>query len=167
MQTTRESDFQALYTEHYAKVYTYLAYRLHDKQRAEELAVEVFGIIWEKGLPSRVGVGWLLATARKLTANEYRTRERGRALNRRLREEAILAAQGQDGSEALAVLEALGKLKDKDRELLMLSYWDELTTAELAEYLDCSVYAAGVRLHRARKAFARAVPARFMTERQA
>ncbi|MET3812440.1 hypothetical protein [Arthrobacter sp. UYEF3] len=65
-----------------------------DRQRAEELAVEVFGTIWETGLPDRVGVGWLLATARNLAPNEYRARERGQALNSRLREEAMLAAQG-------------------------------------------------------------------------
>ena len=49
----------------------------------------------------------------------------------------------------------------------MLAYWDGLTTAELAESLGCSNSAAGVRLHRARKAFAGVVPAHLMNERTA
>jgi RNA polymerase sigma-70 factor (ECF subfamily) len=48
----------------------------------------------------------------------------------------------------------------------MLSYWDELSTAELAESLECSQSAAAVRLHRARKAFAKAAPTHLMTERK-
>ena len=48
----------------------------------------------------------------------------------------------------------------------MLSYWDDLTTAELAESLGCTASAAAVRLHRARKAFAKAAPQHLMTERE-
>ena len=48
----------------------------------------------------------------------------------------------------------------------MLSYWDELTTAELAQTLGCSSSAAAVRLHRARRAFAKAAPSHLMTERK-
>ncbi|WP_258074129.1 sigma factor-like helix-turn-helix DNA-binding protein [Arthrobacter sp. Y81] len=33
----------------------------------------------------------------------------------------------------------LAKLNDKHREVLMLAYWDGLTTAELAESLGCSI----------------------------
>lgn len=48
----------------------------------------------------------------------------------------------------------------------MLRYWDDLTTAELAQALECSASAAAVRLHRARRAFANVAPAQLMTERK-
>ena len=65
-----------------------------------------------------------------------------------------------------AVADVLARLRERDREVLMLSYWDELTTAELAQTLGCSSSAAAVRLHRARRAFAKAAPAHLMTERK-
>ncbi|MGO4229800.1 sigma factor-like helix-turn-helix DNA-binding protein [Arthrobacter sp. YAF34] len=62
--------------------------------------------------------------------------------------------------------DVLARLRERDREVLMLSYWDELTTAELAQTLGCSSSAAAVRLHRARRAFAKAAPAHLMPERK-
>jgi DNA-directed RNA polymerase specialized sigma24 family protein len=105
MLVTRERSFAALHSENYGRIYRYIAYRISDADRAEELAGDVFRIAWEKDLPGEPGI--------------------------------------------------------------MLAYWDGLTTAELAQSLGCSVSAAGVRLHRARKAFAGQVPAHLMNERTA
>jgi hypothetical protein len=37
-------------------------------------------------------------------------------------------------------------------------FWDNLNTPELAEFLGCSEGTAGVRIHRAKKAFAKIMP---------
>ena len=49
------------------------------------------------------------------------------------------------------ILQALERLSDADREVLLLAAWDGLSTAEVATALRCSRTAAKVRLHRARR----------------
>lgn len=46
---------------------------------------------------------------------------------------------------------ALARLPRSDREVLLLSEWEDLTGNEIAQVLGCSVSAATVRLHRARR----------------
>ena len=70
-------------------------------------------------------------------------------------------------SEALqqqAVADSLLRLREKEREILLLAYWDDLSTVEISEVLGCSPSAAKVRLHRARAAFAQMMPAALMAE---
>lgn len=52
------------------------------------------------------------------------------------------------------VLEAVRSLTPKDREILMLSGWDDLSGPEIAKVLGISVSAAQQRLHRAKKRLA-------------
>ncbi|MBT2588568.1 RNA polymerase sigma factor [Arthrobacter sp. ISL-95] len=168
MLATREQELSALHAEHFSRIYQYIAYRINDRERAEELANDVFRIVWEKQPPPEPpGLGWLIATARNVLGNEYKGRRRREELMQRLAEEARTraATTGNDEQQA-SVAEILSRLKDRDREILMLSYWDDLTTAELAESLGCTASAAAVRLHRARKAFAKAAPQHLMTERE-
>ncbi|RFU38840.1 sigma-70 family RNA polymerase sigma factor, partial [Actinomadura logoneensis] len=55
------------------------------------------------------------------------------------------------------VAAALRSLPEADRELLTLVGWEGLGHAELATVLGCSRNAVRVRLHRARRRFARAL----------
>ena len=164
MSGARERSFTALHSEHFGRIYRYIAYRINDADRAEELAADVFRIAWEKDLPEEPGIGWLIAVARNVVANEYKGRLRQQLLRQGLQEGARAAGAAND-TESGAVADVLAKLNEKHREVLILAYWDGLTTAELAQSLGCSISAAGVRLHRARKAFAGIVPAYLMNER--
>ena len=155
-----------LHTQHFGRVYRYIAYRINDLPRAEELAADVFRIAWEKQPAEPPGIGWLLATARRVLSNEYKGRRRRLELIDRLKDQARTQAHGSNEEEKAAVGDVLLRLNERDREVLMLSYWDDLTTAELAQALGCSPSAAAVRLHRARRAFAKAAPAELVTERK-
>ncbi|MGG5170634.1 RNA polymerase sigma factor [Pseudarthrobacter sp. J1738] len=55
------------------------------------------------------------------------------------------------------VLDAIELLAPREREVLLLTYWDGLTAVELSELLDISASAVRMRLHRARKELARAL----------
>lgn len=167
MLATREQELISLHAEHFSRIYQYIAYRINDRERAEELANDVFRIVWEKQPPEPPGIGWLIATARNVLGKEYKGRRRREQLMERLAEEARTRdATAPDDGQRGSVAVILSRLKDRDREILMLSYWDDLTTAELAESLGCTSSAAAVRLHRARKAFAKAAPQHLMTERE-
>lgn len=165
MLAAQEQAFIDLHTQHSARVYGYIACRINDRHRAEELAADVFRIAWQKQLSEPPGIGWLLATARNVVSNEYKGRRRGLELVERLKDEAR-SGPATNSEERAAVAEVLVRLRERDREVLMLSYWDDLTTAELGEALGCSPSAAAVRLHRARRAFAKAAPSHLMTDRK-
>ena len=165
MLAAKEQAFIDLHTQHSARVYRYVACRISDRHRAEELTADVFRIAWEKELAEPPGIGWLLATARNVLGNEYKGRRRRQELVERLKDE-VRHQVPEPNDERAAVAEVLVRLRERDREVLMLSYWDELTTAELALTLGCSPSAAAVRLHRARRAFAKAAPSHLMTERK-
>lgn len=166
MLAAKEQAFIDLHTQHSVRVYRYIACRISDRHRAEELASDVFRIAWEKQLSEPPGIGWLLATARNVIGNEYKGRRRRQELVDRLEDEARCQVPGPDNEQRAAVADVLARLRERDREVLMLSYWDDLTTAELSQALGCSPSAAAVRLHRARRAFAKAAPTHLMTERK-
>jgi len=94
--------------------------------------------------------------ARNLIGNAYRSRDRQLALQEKLR----AAAERLSGPESqdLMVHNAMAGLRDSERDILQLAYWDELTMAEIARVLKCSESAAKVRLHRARAAFRKQMP---------
>lgn len=167
MLAAKEQAFIDLHTQHSARVFSYIACRINDRHRAEELAADVFRIAWQKQLSEPPGIGWLLATARNVIGNEYKGRRRRQELVDRLADEtrSQTPEEGNTGERA-AVAGVLMQLRERDREVLMLSYWDDLTTAELAQALECSLSAAAVRLHRARRAFAKAAPSHLMNERK-
>ncbi|MBP2269299.1 RNA polymerase sigma-70 factor (ECF subfamily) [Pseudarthrobacter sp. PvP004] len=163
----REAEFEALYRAHYRRVYHYILRRIGDPETAQELTDDVFWIAWRKfNDQNDAGLPWLCAVAHNLLGNEFRGRKRRRELMVKLREFARMRAAGQetpvDGSRPGAepasdpVMETLGRLPEHHREVLILVYWDNFTTAELARCLGCTEGTAGVRLHRAKKAFAEA-----------
>lgn len=55
-------------------------------------------------------------------------------------------------NEHVTVLrEAMLRMRDVDREVLYLTYWEEASAAQLAQTLGCSEDAAWARVSRARK----------------
>ena len=53
MLAAKEQAFIDLHTQHSARVYRYIACRISDRHRAEELAADVFRIAWEKSCRNR------------------------------------------------------------------------------------------------------------------
>jgi RNA polymerase sigma-70 factor (ECF subfamily) len=148
----RELAFIAIHKDNYPRVYGFVRRRVESAELAEELAADVFRVVWQKGDQAQLtDIAWLLAVARNLIGNAYRGRDRQAALQDKLRSAAVLRF-GED-SPNLAIQDAMAGLRDKDREVLQLAYWDELSIAEIAGAMSCSEAAAKVRLHRARAAF--------------
>ncbi|MGO2541358.1 MAG: RNA polymerase sigma factor [Specibacter sp.] len=162
MSLTRQDSFRALHEEFKPRVLGYVRRRISSDQTAEEIAADVFRIAWQKAdSEPDPSIGWLLNVARNLIGNEYRGRARAAQLQDRLRDSERLKAQGteDDGARA-AITAALARLREKDREILQLTYWEELSLADVAQVLSCKEATARVRLHRARKSFEKALPVR-------
>lgn len=95
---------------------------------------------------------WLFAVARRLLANERRTRDRRRHLTARAVPGVRLAAPTvlPDLGMRNEALDAWRSLTDEERYLLRARAWHGFGNAEIADDLGCSLSAAENRVSRAR-----------------
>ena len=154
----RTRRFDALFHAYSRDVIAYCGWRSDVSGEADDAVADVFLTAWRRlddlpdGNAARV---WLYATARRVLANQRRSRRRRSALRERLASEATdLAVEAfAAGSDDRAVHEALRRLRPNDREVLLLAEWERLTPAEIATVLGCRTVTARGRLHRARFRF--------------
>ncbi len=123
---------------------------------AEDAVADTFAVAWRRidGIPAGDGeLPWLLGTARRILANQHRGARRLGALIDRIRAQPLPTPAATPTAESPAI-EALGRLRADDQELLRFIAWDDLSHAEAAAVLGISVNAVAIRLHRARRRFA-------------
>lgn len=146
-----------LHAEHAVAVRAY-ALRRADATTADDSCAEVWAIAWRRidSVPPDA-LPWLLATTRRVLANERRAQRRRVALLDRLTASAptYTPAPVPSGDSPLAA--ALATLRPGDRETLLLVAWEELSTVRAAAVLGVSPRTFAVRLHRARKRLAAAL----------
>lgn len=155
------SRFEQVYRTHADAVETY-ARRRSDAQTADEVVADVFLVAWRRlrEVPDDP-LPWLLGVARRALANRRRTVARDLALRGRIRSvladrvTPIPASPESDG----AVLGALARLDERDREVLLLVAWEGLTSAQGAAVIGVSPNTFSTRLSRARRRFERALVA--------
>ncbi len=154
--------FTELYEQCSHLVLGYALRRVDDPEDAADVVSETFVVLWrrlDEAPPPEQIRPWLYGVARRVLANQRRSRRRRAELDQRLRRE--LAALGQtvvrspEGADTTAVAAAFAALPERDREVLALTGWEGLNGDELAVALRCSRGTARVRLHRARGRFAK------------
>lgn len=146
----RHARLDAWFRAHGDRVLAYLLHRT-DRQTAEDVLQEVFVTAFRKAAEvPEPPIGWLLGTARRLLANATRGDQRRDRLAARVAGQASVVSAGRDEEAGDVVASALAQLSARDREVLTLSAWYELTAEEAAQALGCSSSAYSVRLHRAR-----------------
>jgi RNA polymerase sigma-70 factor, ECF subfamily len=158
-----EHEFAAVYAKNYRPLLGYALRRCPSPDDAADVVAETFTIAWRRAddLPSGDEARlWLYGVARRVLANQRRGERRHSIKTAMLRDElaatpAIVPTTPQD----TPVARAFAAMPDRDRELLALVAWEGLGNAEIATVLGCSRNAVSVRLHRARKRFARALRA--------
>lgn len=132
------------------RVYAYIAYRVGDGPDAEDLTNETF----ERALRYRetydAGRGeplsWLLGIARRCIAGAGNPDSVPVA---ELPEQEAAADLEAQTVRRLSVTGAVGRLGDRDRELIALRYGADLSTKRIAELLELNPSAVDVALHRA------------------
>ena len=148
--------FEALYTGSYQEITGYVRRRV-PPDAADDVVAQVFTVAWRRfgqvpGPPQdRL---WLFGVARNCAAEHHRAATRRLRLRTRLSQEPAAVAHvpgpGGPDHDPGPVLAALASLKPRDREALQLVLWDELSHAEAAEVLGCTVNAFELRYRRAR-----------------
>ncbi|MER6008181.1 RNA polymerase sigma factor [Nonomuraea angiospora] len=154
--------FESVYQETYGPITAYAARRCDSPQDAADVVAETFAVAWRRihDLPDgEEATLWLYGTARKVLANHYRGEVRRQARSVELDTEMadLYGASPDSGVELSAIAHVFRNLSDDDRELLALVAWEGLDRQEIAAVLGLSRNAVRIRLHRARKRFARAL----------
>jgi RNA polymerase sigma factor (sigma-70 family) len=150
-----EERFTALYESHYGAVERYLRRRAPDVAVRDAVA-EVFLVAWRRieEVPDR-SLPWLYGVARRVLANEFRSRQRGQRLEDKVAGQFNASSSQPDFAEVvlsrLSVATAFDRLAEQDQEALRLVAWEELGIRDAAAAAGCSVPAFAMRLHRARR----------------
>ncbi len=155
-QPAETARFELLFERHHRRVLAFALRRTRSAADAEDAVADTFAVAWRRidRIPTGDGeLPWLLATARRVLANQHRGTSRLGALVDRLRAQPRPLHHVAPTAESPAI-DALGRLRTDDQELLRMIAWDGLSHAEVAAVLDITVNAVGIRLLRARRRFA-------------
>jgi RNA polymerase sigma factor (sigma-70 family) len=150
--------FAMIFDRHYDAVHRYLARRIQRTQ-ADDLASMTFVVAFERRrrfrLDSASARPWLLGIATNLLRERLRSERREQGLIERLGREHRLDGRGVEpeqvagpGPDRLAT--ALATLDPKQRDVLLLHAWEELSYAEIAQALEVPIGTVRSRLARAR-----------------
>lgn len=157
----RQKRFLVAHAECHDNVYRYFRRRTEGASTAEDLTADVFRIAWEKSRQDQeLSVLVVFGIARNVLRNHYRASLRSMNLTQQLERQRAQELGSDDGT----VADALDRLKPEEREVLLLTYWDGFTSAEVADLLNVTATAVRMRLHRARRQLSNLLRADHTTE---
>jgi RNA polymerase sigma factor (sigma-70 family) len=162
--------FGALYERHARPVQSYCLWRTADLQAAEDATATVFLEAWRKRerltLSTDSAVPLLLGIANNVVRRQWRSRRRYRDALERVRNVGQIPSDLE--AEAIARVDAIQQLRDggeairqlprREREVLALLAWSDLSYGEIAEALGLPVGTVRSRLARARTRLGDAFP---------
>jgi RNA polymerase sigma-70 factor, ECF subfamily len=151
--------FESLYRMHARAVRAYVL-RRSGEDEGDDVVAEVFLVAWRRLDDVPVdGLPWLLGVARRVLADRRRRQSREIALKARLVAEDIAPVEWPLADPDDRVLRLLSTLPPADQEVLLLVAWEELEPARAAAVIGVRAGTFAMRLHRARRRFARALAA--------
>jgi RNA polymerase sigma-70 factor (ECF subfamily) len=155
-QIPRDTDaaFEDLYRRNRDAVYAYVAGLVRDRAAAEDVTALAFERAYRRrrSFDPKRGTrrGWLFGIARNAALDELRRRRRQATLASDPVDDAVLAPE--QGAEAAlrraALRSAIASLEPRERELVALKFFAELTNPEIATVIGISKTNAGTRIHR-------------------
>jgi len=159
-----EASFEALFADHWDRVYPVLYRCVGDRAEAEDLAIEVFWQLFRRPPTGGTGAnlrGWLYRVAIRMGYNALRAEKR----RRRYEREAGVAYLGradlgdpaEEAERNMArqrVRRVLAQMKPRQAQVLLLRH-SGLSYAEVAEALAVAPGSVGTMLARAERAFER------------
>lgn len=156
-----------LMERHGERLYRYLVRSLQNEEEASDLAQETFVRVYrnrDRFDPRQKFSTWLYAIASNLVRDRYRWRNRhpqvsldaskdesGTGLLDHLSDNTGMPGESIEAEErAETVRQAVAALPEELRQPLILAEWEEMSQAEIATILNCTVKAVETRIYRAR-----------------
>ncbi len=150
----REEGFRAIFANHSAFLFTHALRILKDRLHAEDAVQETFSAAF-RALGSFRGEArlrtWLYQI---LYRNAIRLAGRNQRTLPLVAEPPDKAGDFPDLEQKSDVESILDQLGERDRAILIMTYWDEMPLSEAAEVLEVCENNAKIILFRARKRFA-------------
>jgi RNA polymerase sigma factor (sigma-70 family) len=152
--TGSESAFATLVSRHVNLVYSGALRFTNNPHHAEEITQAVFIILARKASSLGRNVvlsGWLYQTVRLTSANLMRGEIRRQRREQEVYMQSTLTETESAAWEQIAPMldEAMGQLGEKDRNAVVLRFFEKKTAQEVAQTLKMSEAAAHKRIHRA------------------
>lgn len=160
--------FAVIFDRHAEAVHRFVGYRIRWSE-IDDAVAEVFRIAFENrhkfDRSATSAKPWLLGIATNVTRRSHRTAERGRRAVQRSATRTIaqidplLAVDERlDATESVNQLsQAINRLGEVEREVLLMTVWDELAPAKIAEALQVPSATVRTHLFRARNTLRRAL----------
>jgi RNA polymerase sigma-70 factor (ECF subfamily) len=146
-----------LFEDCYQAVHRYVRRRISSSgDDVLDVTAQVFTVAWRRfdRIPEPpLDLPWLYGVARKVVSRQQRTLHRRQRLKDRLTAEATVSHPDPTtvDPDKERMHRAIERLRPKDREVVRLVLWEELSHADAARVLGCSPNAIGIRMHRARE----------------
>lgn len=141
---------ERLFDAYYGDVLRY-TWRRVPQECVEDVVAETFVVAWRRldSVPPDA-LPWLLGVTRRVISTRRRADRRRASLVEKLRSQRDVAPE-VTGNDDTAVIGALARLPEKDREALVLVAWEGLTPAQAAAVLGISRTSFRARLSRAKR----------------
>ena len=152
-----DDQFGTIVRQHSSAIGNYLRRRLYPLSASDldDLVEETLIVAWKRrdDIPRDAELPWLIGVARNVLRNARRAKYRRNSLESTMKARADQSSAEDFVVADATVREALARLTDDDREILMLNAWDGLDIHALAVTLAVSTNVAAVRLTRAQSRF--------------
>ncbi len=156
-----DQKFRGLYDRYFVALRGYCLRRLPVSEVNDAVA-ETFLVVWRRIDDAPAGSAvrpWIYTIAKNVIRNANRSKRRRTRLTLRIGPPRTAPESTPEtvvviSTENAEVLRMLAELRPVDQEILRLSFWDELSNAEIAQILDIEPHAVTMRLSRARSRLA-------------
>lgn len=121
-----------------------------DQRDAEDVAIETLArtmVRWPKIRDKEWRDGWVFRVAANLSIDTLRRRQRSRSL-----QDSDLRAEAEMSDTSVELTDVLEQLPRRQREVLVLRYYGDLTYADIATRLRVSEGSVKTHLHRGMRA---------------
>ncbi len=143
-----------LFDRYHAVLYHFFYRMVQDRELSKDLTQNVFVRLlryrgsYQFGQPFRA---WIYRVARNV-ANDHFEKQKSNFVDLKPIHERVAAHDGAEQAEQVVILQlALQQLPQSDRDLLVMSRYQELKYEEIAQIMGLSLSAVKVRAHRAIK----------------
>ena len=152
MASTTTEDFEKFYVTSYGEILGVVTLVTGSRASAEDLVHEALARAWERNNEIRDLPRWVLTVALNLGRNRWR-----RLRREVLRRDASEVATSPTAEVSLDLRGALRDLPTRQREVVVLHYFLDLSVADIAGWLELSEGGVKHALHRARRSLVNAL----------